>query len=163
MRVSCRFTAPADVCAVDEDEGQLLTYNISTGRGAFTLAPGLQCGVRLVSTSPFNFEANATVDAVRITVCDDGLPTTCATSPLFSVAVLDVNEAPVLVYVVPRVTQMILCPALLPAIQHVVVCVWRCFHLGPICACSLPPWWVAPCVCVCGHGPSQVHSFGVPL
>jgi hypothetical protein len=87
------------VCATDEDGGQILGFSISTGRGAFTLTSGVLCGTRLLTTSPFNFEANATVDAMRLTVCDNGAPVLCATTPLFSVTVLDVNEAPVLVYV----------------------------------------------------------------
>ncbi len=50
----------------------------------------------VVSTLSFNFEANATVDSLRLTVCDDGTPPLCTTTPPFSIGVLDVNEAPTL-------------------------------------------------------------------
>ncbi len=55
---------------------------------------------RLTSAAPFNFEANATVDSILLSVCDNGAPMMCTTSSPFSIVVVDVNEAPYLVYVV---------------------------------------------------------------
>jgi len=87
-----------NICAVDEDLGQNLTYSLTgSGNASFALGSGGGVCARIVSSMSFNFEAISFPFALTLGVCDNGTsPGPLCTSSSVMVTVLNVNESPTL-------------------------------------------------------------------
>jgi hypothetical protein len=86
-----------DICATDVDAGQTLSYATTATQFTATTETDIDGGacLRLVTSMSFDFEATRVAEVVNITACDDGTPMLCVNGSV-SIAVTDVNEAPVM-------------------------------------------------------------------